>query len=97
MRLVRATLGVRKGIEKKLHNYGGPAKVMHVWFVRRHTENSFCHCSGPVKLVQASLCVRKDIESIFYHCSVPYLPQFECLEGSQGQCLLLWRYCEAVA
>ena len=30
MRLVRATLSVRKGIEKKLHNYGGPAKVMHV-------------------------------------------------------------------
>ena len=49
------------------------------------------------KLIQARLCVREDIESIFYHCSVPYLPQFECLEGSQGQCLLLWRYCEAVA
>ena len=24
-----ATLGVRKGIEKNFHDYGGPAKLMH--------------------------------------------------------------------
>ena len=81
MKLIHATLSARKGIGKCLHQYGGPGSSC--MSVKSHIESSFCHCSGPVELVQASLCVRKDIESIFYYCRVPYSSQFECLEGSQ--------------
>ena len=66
--------------------------------VRRHVESSFHQCGGPVKLVQASLKVRKDVERSFHHwrfceaCSY----QFECLERSKEQFSPLCRSCETV-
>ena len=63
----------------------------------RKIETNICHYRDPVKLVQASLCVREDVESIFQHCRSPCVRHFECAERFKQLFSLLWRRCDAVA
>ena len=85
VKLVHATLRVRKGIEKKFLNYGGPAKLMHdcvtegtlkavfttlevlsnfggQFMCQENVESISSYCGSPARFVQASLCVRNDVE-----------------------------------
>ena len=41
-------------------------------------ESSFDHCGAPVKLVEASLCTRKDVGSNFHRCGDARAPLFQC-------------------
>ena len=36
--------------------------------VRKDLECSFHHCGGPMKLINANLCVTSDPKNIFHHC-----------------------------
>ena len=77
-------------------------KLTHSYLcVRRHIESSFSNYMGPVKLMQASLGVRIDVEMIFHHCAWRSCEacshNVECPKKSKEQFSPSWRTCKAVA
>ena len=47
----------------------------------RSRKGSFHHCAGPVKLVQACLGARKELESSFHNCVGPVELVQACLSA----------------
>ena len=47
------------------HNYGGPAQLMQACLSGGTLKAVFYHCRGPVKVVQAILGDKKNVEGIF--------------------------------
>ena len=71
-------------------------KLVHTSLsVRKYPECRFYDCRGSVKLVKASLHVRKNIESCFLGV-VNLVHTSECQKLFRKQFSSLWRSCEAL-
>ena len=63
MKVVQASLSVRKDLESSFHHCGSPVKLVQAFVC---AEKTYDLRVGAVKHVQACLSFRKDLESIFY-------------------------------
>ena len=68
MKLVQASLCVRKDIGSSFHHYGGLANVVHGSFsVGKDSENSSHHCGSPERLMHTCFSMR-NLDSSIPHC-----------------------------
>ena len=80
VKLVHASLNVRKDLESSFHRCGGPMKLVQVSLsARKDLESSLHGCGCPVKFVQARIRARKD--QYIYHVR------------SRKKFATLWRIC----
>ena len=82
VKLVHASLSVRKDPECRFYDSRGSVKLMkaslHVW---KDIESCFPHCGGVVNLVRTSLCIRNDSENSFLCCGGLVKLFYVCLSG----------------
>ena len=71
-KLVQASLGVRKDVERRFQHYGGSLKLLYANLsVYRYLKGSFHFSGGLVKLWNGIFSARKNLEISFDHYGCP--------------------------
>ena len=72
MKLLQASLGLRKDVEGSFHHCGGPVMLVQASLnAGKVSKGCFNSRAGAMKYVQACLSARKDRQSSFHHCGGP--------------------------
>ena len=72
MKLLQASLSVRKDVEGSFHHCGGPVILAQACLnAGKVCKDCFNSRAGAMKSVQDCLRARKDVQSSFHHCGSP--------------------------